>query len=364
LKRAGVVKRPTLTARGSRVYLRPVTAADAKEFIALHKLSRRHFGAMAVPTLTAGQFRENLALTQGPDYARFLICLCEDDRIIGDLGLSQIYMRRLRSAYLGYVIGAPYAGQGYMQEAATLILRYAFRTLKLNRVEANIQPGNRRSMKLALRMGFALEGYSRCYLKISNQWRDLQRWALLARDWKPQRSRRVSSQPAMTELEIRDLGLHDIAAFAVVRHQIASEGNFVPESGEAIADRGNFAEQVAHTLKDPLQKRILAFYRGRIIGFVIATRDDNERSRHAAHIAIGIVEAHTGRGVGRKLMDALEAWARASGVVRLDLRVMVHNVRAIALYQRCGFAVEGRLRGEFCVGGRLVDAYQMGKILD
>jgi RimJ/RimL family protein N-acetyltransferase len=57
-------------------------------------------------------------------------------------------------------------------------------------------------------------------------------------------------------------------------------------------------------------------------------------------------------------------WARASGVVRLDLRVMVHNERAIALYQRCGFAIEGRLRGEFCVDGRLVDTYQMGRILD
>jgi RimJ/RimL family protein N-acetyltransferase len=43
---------------------------------------------------------------------------------------------------------------------------------------------------------------------------------------------------------------------------------------------------------------------------------------------------------------------------------MVHNERAIALYQRCGFAIEGRARGEFLVNGELVDAYQMGKILD
>jgi len=55
--------------------------------------------------------------------------------------------------------------------------------------------------------------------------------------------------------------------------------------------------------------------------------------------------------------------ARGAGVLRLDLRVMVQNARAVSLYQRRGFGIEGRVRGEFCVDGKLVDAYVMGKIL-
>ena len=65
-----------------------------------------------------------------------------------------------------------------------LVLRHAFQTLRLHRVEANIQPGNHASITLARRAGFHREGYSPRYLKIGGRWRDHERWALLAEDWK------------------------------------------------------------------------------------------------------------------------------------------------------------------------------------
>lgn len=90
-----------------------------------------------------------------------------------------------QSGYLAYYIGASHAGQGYMTEALQLMLRTAFRTLRLHRVEANIQPGNRASIALVERAGFRREGYSRRYLKIARRWRDHERWALLAEEWRP-----------------------------------------------------------------------------------------------------------------------------------------------------------------------------------
>jgi len=66
----------------------------------------------------------------------------EDRRIVGSINLSQIFLGGFRNAYLGYFIGAPYAGRGYMTEAIGLMLRHAFTHLKLHRLEANIQPGN------------------------------------------------------------------------------------------------------------------------------------------------------------------------------------------------------------------------------
>ncbi len=90
----------------------------------------------------------------------------------------------MQSAYLGYAVGKPFAGQGYMREGIELVLRHAFTTLRLHRVEANIQPDNHASIALARGAGFRREGFSPRYLKIGGRWRDHERWAILADEWR------------------------------------------------------------------------------------------------------------------------------------------------------------------------------------
>jgi [ribosomal protein S5]-alanine N-acetyltransferase len=75
-----------------------------------------------------------------------------------------------------------------MTEGFALALDFAFRRLKLHRVEANVQPANRRSLALVERVGFEREGYSRRYVKIAGRWRDHVRLAMLAEDWTARRA--------------------------------------------------------------------------------------------------------------------------------------------------------------------------------
>ena len=89
-----------------------------------------------------------------------------------------------QSASLGYYAFAPYAGQGLMYEGMCLVLKRGFGKLKLHRLEENIQPGNQASLALVKKCGFVREGVSRRYLKVCGRWKDHERWALLAEDFK------------------------------------------------------------------------------------------------------------------------------------------------------------------------------------
>jgi ribosomal-protein-alanine N-acetyltransferase len=172
---------------GEVVFLRHPVARDLEEFISLNRASARLHRGLVSPPTEPGQFHAFLKRCRRADGVCFLICRVEDGAIIGSINLSQIFRGGFQNAYLGYYVGRPYAGQGYMTEALRLMLRHAFLHLKLHRLEANIQPGNMASIALVRRAGFAQEGYSRRYLKICGRWRDHERWALIAEEWRAKR---------------------------------------------------------------------------------------------------------------------------------------------------------------------------------
>jgi [ribosomal protein S5]-alanine N-acetyltransferase len=167
-----------------RVYLRAPHPSDEDEFIALMRRSREFHQPWASAPTEPDRFGAYLTDAGRADFEAMLLCRTEDRAILGFFNLSQIVRRSLQSAYLGYAVGAPYAGDGYMREGIALVLRRAFVDLRLHRVEANIQPGNRASIALAAGAGFRREGFSPRYLRINGLWRDHERWAMLVEDWR------------------------------------------------------------------------------------------------------------------------------------------------------------------------------------
>ena len=168
----------------ARVYLRAPVPADQAEFLALMRASRAFHRPWATAPTDEERFAAYIADQERADFEAMLLCRSADHAILGFFNLSQITRRSLQSAYLGYAVGKPYAGRGYMREGIELVLRRAFLTLRLHRVEANIQPGNRASIALAQGAGFRREGFSPRYLKIGGRWRDHERWAILADEWR------------------------------------------------------------------------------------------------------------------------------------------------------------------------------------
>jgi len=177
-----------------RVIIRSPRASDEREFLTAVSRSRRLHHPWAYPPSSTRSFRRYLARSTRDSYRGFLACLRSTGELIGVVNLSEIVRGPFLNAYLGYYGFEPHSGRGYMTEALRLVIHKAFRTMKLHRLEANIQPSNRASLALVRRLGFEREGYSRRYLKIGGRWQDHERWALLAEDWRWRAAKAV--QPA------------------------------------------------------------------------------------------------------------------------------------------------------------------------
>ena len=167
-----------------RVYLRSPGRADHAEFVGLMRSSRSFHRPWATAPTDDERFAAYLADARRPDFEAMLVCRYDDDAIVGFFNLSQITRGYLQSAFLGYAVGKRYARQRYMSSGLELVLRHAFLSLRLHRIEANIQPDNKASIALARGAGFRREGFSPRYLKIGGRWRDHERWAILADDWR------------------------------------------------------------------------------------------------------------------------------------------------------------------------------------
>jgi ribosomal-protein-alanine N-acetyltransferase len=116
----------------------------------------------------------------------FFIRRTADLRLAAVINLNEPVMAAFHSAYLSYYADAACAGQGYVSEALGLVIDEAFGKLDFHRLEANVQPGNERSLALVRRLGFRREGFSPRYLQVDGVWRDHERWAILVDEWTPQ----------------------------------------------------------------------------------------------------------------------------------------------------------------------------------
>jgi RimJ/RimL family protein N-acetyltransferase len=146
--------------------------------------------------------------------------------------------------------------------------------------------------------------------------------------------------------------------------RIDCETDFLGEPDEKLpwADRGS--EHLQTLAEQGSGVYVIALVGGEIVGFLGAFAGGLARNRGVIFIAhVGLLTPYRGRRIGGSLFAALEAWARTRGAHRLELMVVEDNARALALYHRQGFAIEGAMPDSFRANGRSHTGYLMGKLL-
>ena len=168
---------------GERVLVRRVRAEDGRELVRANLASIAVHEPWVIPFRDEAGFQIYLETCDGERKIGFVLRERQTRRVVGVVNLSEIVRGAFQSAYLGYFGMSGFQGRSLMREGLSLVIGHAFGELALHRVEANIQPGNTRSLALARRLGFRKEGFSPRYLQIGGAWRDHERWAILEDEW-------------------------------------------------------------------------------------------------------------------------------------------------------------------------------------
>lgn len=166
-------------------------------------------------------------------------------------------------------------------------------------------------------------------------------------------------------ITLREIREEDSAALLQLNKMLDRESKFMLLEAD---ERKLTEEQQREMLRDIIRSDnshiFVAEAEGQLVGRLSVMGGNTRRIRHRAEIVIGILQEYGGQGIGRKLFEMAERWRQNTALIRLELTVMTHNSRAIALYKKMGFTIEGLKKHSMKVDGRYVDEYLMAKIYD
>ena len=164
-------------------------------------------------------------------------------------------------------------------------------------------------------------------------------------------------------IKIRKIHVNDAEDFIALAGQIEAETDFMLRSA---GERTSTVKEIQDIIKSmPLRGNfiLVAEDEGRLVGYCGAQAYGKRKSHHCRELVIGIIQCYTGKGLGQKLLKKLEGWACQNKVHRLELKVLCHNERALGLYKKMGFEIEGTLRHVIFQNNQYYDEFQMAKLL-
>jgi [ribosomal protein S5]-alanine N-acetyltransferase len=175
-----------LTLSTTRLLLRPLQEADASALLDIFSdpAVMRYWTTQpwkSIDQATAMIDRDIMSMASGA-YLRLGIERKADGVLIGMCTLFAI-SEQCRCAEVGYAMASHAWGNAFMNEALRALLSYGFTQLKLNRIEADIDPRNAASARSLERLGFTKEGHLRERWIVGDEVSDTALYGLLHRDW-------------------------------------------------------------------------------------------------------------------------------------------------------------------------------------
>lgn len=164
-------------------------------------------------------------------------------------------------------------------------------------------------------------------------------------------------------MNIRQIRLEDAEQFSQLLLTVDSSNLMLFEPGERKTSTEQEEKRIEGLLLQGNSTILVAEENDKLVGYLVVLGGQNQRNRHSAYIVIGVHQGFRGKGVGLQLFEEAFKWAREIGLTRFGLTVIKHNDRAIKLYEKMGFQVEGEKVHSLMINGEPVNELYFYKIL-
>lgn len=162
---------------------------------------------------------------------------------------------------------------------------------------------------------------------------------------------------------IRSAAEEDANILSEVRLQIDGETeNLDRVQGEAYIDEVGFKQIIKNDIESMCNLFLVAEVNDRIVGFSRCEGNKLKRISHKVEFGVCVLKEYWGYGIGQHLLKEAVHWADANGIKKITLNVLETNEKAIKLYKKYRFEVEGILiKDKILSDGNYYNTILMGR---
>ena len=112
-----------------------------------------------------------------------------------------------------------------------------------------------------------------------------------------------------------------------------------------------------------LEKIFLFEIENKIVGMCSIEGINKIRIKHRVDMAITVLKNYWGNKIGEKLIDYAIEYCKSNCIKKIELTVRIDNKRALKLYKKFGFEIEGEIKNFIYLNGNYYNCYCMGLLL-
>lgn len=163
---------------------------------------------------------------------------------------------------------------------------------------------------------------------------------------------------------IREANIEDAENVIEYIKVVSDETDFlISDSSErnfTVKKEKEFLQNIQNSI---LEKMFLCEIENKIVGICSIEGVNKIRIKHRVDLAITVLKNYWGNKIGEKLIDYAIEYCKSNSIKKIELTVRIDNERALKLYKKFGFEIEGEIKKFFYFGGNYYNCYFMGLLL-